>query len=60
MKNIRDNKLLMIGFGSFLVGNALKQINGVLVNHLSCFVIGFACSIILVSLIKDYIIKKTV
>ncbi|MGL4912855.1 MAG: hypothetical protein ACRC3Y_10560 [Romboutsia sp.] len=60
MKNLKNNKLLMMGIGSFLVGNALKQMNGVVADHVSCFVVGFSCSIIVVSLIRDYMIKKSV
>lgn len=57
MKNLKNNKLLMMGIGSFLVGNALKQMNGAVEDHVSCFVIGFSCSIIVISLVKDYVIK---
>lgn len=60
MKNLKNNKLLMMGIGSFLVGNALKQMNGVVADHVSCFIVGFSCSIIVISLVKDYITKKLI
>lgn len=58
MEKLKNNKLLIMGIGSLLVGNALKQIDSMFANHMSCFVIGFSCSIIVISLIKDYIVKN--
>lgn len=60
MKNLKNNKLLMMGISSFLVGNALKQMSGAVADHVSCFIVGFSCSIIVVSLVRDYFIKKTI
>ena len=60
MKNLINNKLLMVGISSFLIGNGLKQINGILSDHVSCFVIGFSLSIMLVSIVKDYLLNKSV
>lgn len=59
MKKSKNNKLFMLGLGSFVVGNAFKNMNSVVLDHASCFMIGFYFSIMIVVMIKDYIIKES-
>lgn len=60
MENLKNNKLMMLGMGSLLVGNGFRYMDIPLANHISCFVIGFSFSIIAVSIVKDYFIKRSI
>lgn len=59
MKKLKNNKLFMLGLGSFVVGNAFKHMNSAVLDHVSCFMVGFSFSIIIVAIIKEYTLKES-